>query len=91
MKESRKKPFIAIGAGVILLAVLFLALTDDGIWDGKEGTGSRVTEKKKVVFLTKSMDSSFWQSAYAGASAASAEYNLDIVCESARRRRGGGL
>ena len=81
MKESRKKPFIAIGAGVILLTVLFLALTDDGIWDGKEGTGSRVTEKKKVVFLTKSMDSSFWQSAYAGASAASAEYNLDIVCE----------
>lgn len=81
MKESRKKPFIAIGAGVILLAVLFLALTDDGIWDGKEGTGSRVTEKKKVVFPTKSMDSSFWQSAYAGASAASAEYNLDIVCE----------
>ena len=28
MKESRKKPFIAIGAGVILLAVLFLALTE---------------------------------------------------------------
>ena len=27
------------------------------------------------------MDSSFWQSAYAGAGAASAEYNLDLVCE----------
>ena len=81
MRESRKKPFIAIGAGVILLAVLFFALTGDGIGDEKEGTGSSVIEKKKVVFLTKSMDSSFWQSAYAGAGAASAEYNLELVCE----------
>ena len=56
-------------------------LTGDGLWEGKEGSTNSVIEKKKVVFLTKSMDSSFWQSAYAGAGAASAEYNLDLVCE----------
>ena len=56
-------------------------LTGDGLGEGKEGSTNSVIEKKKVVFLTKSMDSSFWQSAYAGAGAASAEYNLDLVCE----------
>ena len=81
MRKSRRKPFIAIGAGVILLAILFFVLTGDGLWEGKEGSTNSVIEKKKVVFLTKSMDSSFWQSAYAGAGAASAEYNLDLVCE----------
>ena len=77
MRKSRRKPFIAIGAGVILLAILFFVLTGNGLWEGKEGSTNSVIEKKKVVFLTKSMDSSFWQSA----GAASAEYNLDLVCE----------
>ena len=81
MRKSRRKPFIAIDAGVILLAILFFVLTGDGLGQGKEGSTNSVIEKKKVVFLTKSMDSSFWQSAYAGAGAASAEYNLDLVCE----------
>ena len=79
MRKSRRKPFIAIDAGVILLAILFFVLTGDGLGEGKEGSTNSVIEKKKVVFLTKSMDSSFWQSAYAGAGAASAEYNLDLV------------
>lgn len=70
MRKSRRKPFIAIGAGVILLAILFFVLTGDGLWEGREGSTNSVIEKKKVVFLTKSMDSSFWQSAYAGAGAA---------------------
>lgn len=81
MRESRKKPFIAIGAGIILLAVLFFAFTGDSLWDWREGGNGMRMEKKKVVFLTKSMNSAFWQSAYAGAGAASAEYNLDLVCE----------
>ena len=62
MRKSRRKPFIAIGAGVILLAILFFVLTGNGLWEGKEGSTNSVIEKKKVVFLTKSMDSSFWQS-----------------------------
>ena len=63
MRKSRRKPFIAIDAGVILLAILFFVLTGDGLGEGKEGSTNSVIEKKKVVFLTKSMDSSFWQSA----------------------------
>ena len=38
MRKSRRKPFIAIGAGVILLAILFFVLTGDGLWEGKEGS-----------------------------------------------------
>ena len=30
MRKSRRKPFIAIDAGVILLAILFFVLTGDG-------------------------------------------------------------
>lgn len=37
--------------------------------------------KKKVVFLTKSTTSAFWRTAYAGANAASTEYNLELLCE----------
>ena len=54
MRKSRRKPFIAIGAGVILLAILFFVLTGDGLWEGKEGSTNSVIEKKKVVFLTNS-------------------------------------
>ncbi len=55
MRKSRRKPFIAIGAGVILLAILFFVLTGNGLLEGKEGSTNSVIEKKKVVFLTKSM------------------------------------
>ena len=58
MRKSRRKPFIAIDAGVILLAILFFVLTGDGLGEGKEGSTNSVIEKKKVVFLTKSMDGS---------------------------------
>ena len=35
MRKSRRKPFIAIDAGVILLAILFFVLTGDGLWGRK--------------------------------------------------------
>ena len=54
MRKSRRKPFIAIDAGVILLAILFFVLTGDGLGEGKEGSTNSVIEKKKVVFLTNS-------------------------------------
>ena len=40
MRKSRRKPFIAIDAGVILLAILFFVLTGDGLGEGKEGSVS---------------------------------------------------
>lgn len=47
MRKSRRKPFIAIDAGVILLAILFFVLTGDGLGEGKEGSTNSVIEKKK--------------------------------------------
>ena len=46
MRKSRRKPFIAIGAGVILCNSVFV-LTGDGLWEGKEGSTNSVIEKKK--------------------------------------------
>ena len=37
MRKSRRKPFIAIDAGVILLAILFFVLTGDGLGEGNAG------------------------------------------------------
>ena len=47
MRKSRRKPFIAIGAGVILLAILFFVLTGDGLWEGKERLIA--SERKAVI------------------------------------------
>ena len=47
MRKSRRKPFIAIGAGVILLAILFFVLTGDGLWEGKEAVQIASSRRKK--------------------------------------------
>ena len=52
MRKSRRKPFIAIDAGVILLAILFFVLTGDGHGEGPDGSTNSVIEKKNVGFLT---------------------------------------
>ena len=45
MRKSRRKPFIAIGAGVILLAILFFVLTGNGLLEGKEGSTNSGIER----------------------------------------------
>lgn len=42
---------------------------------------SSILKKKDVYFITKSTGSSFWQSVYAGASAAGTEYNMNLFFE----------
>ena len=66
MRKSRRKPFIAIGAGVILLAILFFVLTGDGLWEGREGSTNSVIEKKKVVFTERTERSAIWCEQTAG-------------------------
>lgn len=80
--ENQRKLLFGIFAGVLLLIGVFVLSLGNHIHTpgGKEENES-IVRKKKVVFLTKSRDSEFWQSAYAGAGAASAEYNLDLRCE----------
>lgn len=45
------------------------------------GCGSRAAEdsRPKVYFVAKSLDTQFWQAAFAGANAAAAEYNVELT------------
>ncbi len=45
------------------------------------GCAGRSTEevRRKVYFVAKSMDTQFWQAAFAGANAAAAEYNVELT------------
>ncbi len=82
MGKSKRKIILSIGAGAALLITIFAVTFGGNMWfpGNKEENGNSL-DKHKVVFITKSTDSAFWQSAYAGANAASAEYNLDLICE----------
>ncbi len=44
------------------------------------GSQSGKTEKHYVAIITKSTESAFWKSVFAGAGAAATEYNLEITC-----------
>lgn len=80
--KNKIKPLFVIALSIILLAgVFFISIEKDVIRSGNERENDNPARKKKVVFLSKSMNSEFWQSAYAGAGAASAEYNLELLCE----------
>lgn len=82
MERGKRKAFTSIGAGLLLLCAIFVVALGGDVWFwGDKVTNGNSMEKQKVVFLSKSTDSAFWQSAYAGANAASAEYNLDLTCE----------
>ena len=44
------------------------------------GCAAKSTDARyKVYFVAKSMDTQFWQAAFSGASAAAAEYNIDLI------------
>lgn len=77
--KTKTKIVIAILSSIVLLGlVFFVAYNGEVIQsnDYKQRDGA----KKTVLFLTKSMDSAFWQSAYSGANAASTEYNMELIC-----------
>ena len=67
---------------LILIAVFCLNLIQ---CSGKNiedyGKKDLILKKKNVYLITKSTESSFWNSVYAGASAASTEYNMNLIFE----------
>lgn len=78
--KSRRKIWGAILGSILLLGVVFFITFGEDMYQ-VENEKENSVEKKKVVFLTKSTTSNFWKSAYAGANAASTEYNLELLCE----------
>ncbi|MGN0329701.1 MAG: substrate-binding domain-containing protein [Kineothrix sp.] len=71
MKSGKKAVFL----------FFFIALLASGLCLGTCSRGTEAPGKSYVALITKSMDSAFWQSVYAGAGAAATEYNLEITLE----------
>ncbi len=79
MKIKTKVSIALICSAILMAFAIYLAYHGE-LFQNKESQNINVGIKKKVWFLTKSTDSAFWQSAYAGANAASTEYNMDLTC-----------
>lgn len=75
MKLSKGKVRLPL---IVILTALFL-------FSSGCGAGSESGKKHYVAFITKSTQSAFWQSVYAGATAAATEYNLQITFEGPER------
>lgn len=75
--RSKKGILAAGGAGVLILAAVAVMVIFQSQKLGDENV-QEVPGKKKVVLLTKSTNSSFWQSVYDGAGVAASEYNLEL-------------
>ncbi len=71
MMRNRKKSLIAIAIVITLLTNVMCGCNAETSVDGKP----------YVAFIVKSTESAFWKSVYAGANAASSEYNVDITFE----------
>lgn len=71
MKPNRKKRYSVFA---VLLLSMLLFFTGCGMAGGAAG-------KHYVALVTKSTDSAFWKSVFAGAGAAATEYNLQISME----------
>lgn len=66
------------------LCLLLLCLAGILTACGKEGRDGAAA-KHSVALITKSTDSAFWRSVYAGAGAAAAEYNLEVTMDGPAR------
>lgn len=80
MKKNRKKEALLYTAALlcVLAAVIFAGLRR---WNG-EGEIENGTDKKlRVALITKSTESAFWKSVYAGAANAGTAYNMEIIME----------
>lgn len=69
------------GSKKLLLLFTGILLMTAGIWLAIYGRNTIPPGKSYVALITKSTESAFWQSVYAGASAAATEYNLDVTLE----------
>ena len=75
MRSNRRKAYYVLA---VFLSGIFLLFSGCG----REGESAR---KHYVAVITKSTDSAFWKSVYAGAGAAATEYNLQISMEGPER------
>ncbi|WP_342758719.1 substrate-binding domain-containing protein [Kineothrix sedimenti] len=81
MSRSRKmKLFIVFCTGILItIGILIIVLFRNPTF----GAGNRDSDGQKhyVAVIAKSTTSAFWKSVFAGAKAASTEYNLEITCD----------
>lgn len=67
-----------------LFLIMFLVCLVAGCGNLKQGRIERKEDtirKQKVTLIAKSTESAFWKSVFAGAGAASTEYNMELSCQ----------
>ena len=78
MMENKRRKQVGI---LFLVALLVCIVAGCGGWnrvyiEKKDGA----IRKQKVTLIAKSTESAFWKSVFAGAGAASTEYNMELKC-----------
>ena len=72
MKYKKTMPLIVMILSMLCMSACGMQNPDSNLADAKA----------RVVVITKSTVSSYWKTTFAGAKAAGAEYNLDIMTQS---------
>ena len=77
MENKRRKQF-----GILFLVALLVCIVAGcGGWNrGHIEKKDSAIRKQKVTLIAKSTESAFWKSVFAGAGAASTEYNMELKC-----------
>ena len=66
---------------ILCMVLCCISLVHCGSKYTEDDVEGSLLNKKSVYFITKSTESTFWKAVYAGASAASTEYNMDLIFE----------
>ncbi len=79
MRNSIVKRILCLAVIVTGCVSIFCGCSDKNILENNGSETSSSLKKQKVTLITKSTNSAFWGSVYSGASAASTEYNMELL------------
>lgn len=81
MIKSILKKSLSAGMIFLICPVVLFGCKSIGQYNKSGEYDTSSVKKQKVTLITKSTNSAFWKSVYSGASAASTEYNMELIFE----------
>lgn len=81
MKSQKARKLLSVLLILSICAALAAGCRERDLFADKPEESGGSSRKQKVTLITKSTNSAFWESVYSGASAASTEYNMELVFE----------
>lgn len=79
MRNKTVKKALYLAAAVVGCISIICGCADENILENNGSQKPSSLKKQKVTLITKSTNSAFWGSVYSGASAASTEYNMELL------------